>query len=155
MPRTLEMFSAFTFSVFNRNKSPLCTAPSPWSYTVVGCCFFSVEDWTCLVKLHNQNMLFRCKFTSGFSVSQVAVSQILPVDFNTVNSCSLAGNNFIDLQTNHDLMLTDRTVLIQILTVRCYSQISGLHSTGVGSGSKAKTLPNQTSRAPRWWCFGA
>lgn len=83
------------------------------------------------------------------------MSQILPVDFNTVNSCSLAGSKFIDLQTNRDLMLTDRTVLIQILMVRCYSRISGLHSTGVGSGSKAKTLPNQTSRAPRWWCFGA
>lgn len=135
-----NVFSFYSFSfLFNRNEFYLCTAPSPWSYTVVGCFLFSVEDWTCLVKLHNQNMLLRCQFTSGFSVSQGAVSQILPVDFNTVNSCSLVGSNFIDLQTNHGLMLTDRTVLIQIPKVRCYTQISGLHSTGVESGSKAKT----------------
>lgn len=142
-----NVFSFYIFSfLFNRKESHLCTAPSPWSYTVVGCCFFSVEDWTCLVKLHNQYMLFRCQLTSGFSVSQVAVSQTLPVDFNTVNSCSLAGNNFIDLQTNHGLMLTDKTVLIQILTVRCYSQISGLHSTG--SGSNAKTAKSNIQSSP-------
>lgn len=149
-----NVFSFYIFSFQQKQIPPMHSSVTVKLHSG-GLLFFSVEDWTCLVKLHNQNMLFRCKFTSGFSVSQVAVSQILPVDFNTVNSCSLAGNNFIDLQTNHDLMLTDRTVVIQILTVRCYSQISGLHSTGVGSGSKAKTLPNQTSRAPRWWCFGA
>lgn len=126
------MFSAFTFSVFfstEKNSTYAQLRHREVTQRWVG--FFSVEDSTCLGKLHTQNMLFRCQFTSGFSVPQLAVSQILPVDFNTVNSCSLAGSNFIDLQINHGLMLTYITVLLQIPTVR-----SGvIHRFQVGSGS--------------------